>query len=170
MSKSKRARTPRGHRGPKMPSIDELSNPVAVAALQDAAKALVADLDEGKPGMETLKAILPAALLMAVPNDVADGALELDDGTVVPVRNVDLQVAGLGMFARAMAKIGNEVLTKDVARLPMRLFNADARAAALPKAPPAPPDLAGVDGEQRQGHDDAIPSGPEPAKKPSGGR
>ena len=120
-----------------------------------------------KPGMELVRELLPATLLMHTPPGTS-GHLEMDDGTTVPLRAVDMQAAGFGMFAKLMAKVGGEVLTW----ASPRMFDAASRAAAASaaSAPPAPPIEAGGGDEQRREHDEAIPPAPSPAKKLPEGR
>ena len=99
----------------------------------------------------------------------AEVVLELDDGTTIPVRHVDMQTAGLAMFAKTMAKLGNEVLARSGGKpsLPMRLFDGEARAAALRSAPPAPPARQEVEASDA-GSDDEATREPGPVVKDVG--
>ena len=166
---SKRARTPSGRRGSKMPSIDDLPNPVAVAVLKDGAKQLMDDISHGmdmtRPGMDLVREVLPATLLMQVVKGTKVD-LELDDGTKIQVRDIDMQVAGLGMFAKVMAKLGNEVIGRAVGKTPapLRLFDAAARAAAV-LAPPAPPTRQEVEASDAGSNDEATREADRTVKK-----
>lgn len=104
-------------RNPFVMSSDGLPDLDVVARIERAAVAVVPEVDTRKPGMAHIRDILPASLLIAGAARLAgdgDGALlRYDaDGTEFIARPVDLQYAGLHLFAKAMAKMSAEMLPK----------------------------------------------------------
>jgi hypothetical protein len=95
-------------------TANDIPNPVAVKALQDAASAIADRIDETKPGMQTLKDFLPYSLLLYA-TSLGGFDLVMQDGTKVPVRSVDMQAAGMDMVARATGRYMSQLVGKRLA-------------------------------------------------------
>jgi hypothetical protein len=95
-------------------TANDIPNPVAVKALQDAASAIADRIDDTKPGMQTLKDFLPSSLLLYA-TSLGGFDLVMQDGTKVPVRSVDMQAAGMDMVARATGRYMSQLVGKRLA-------------------------------------------------------
>jgi hypothetical protein len=113
--------------------LEDLPNPVAIAQLDAAADAIAKQIDKelgGKPGTETLRSILPASLLLMAVRESKPGpiTMQLDDGPEVEVRAVDVETFAMGMMAKSMGALMNDMVSRIVAKGPtkMRLFDGGA--------------------------------------------
>jgi|HubBroStandDraft_2_1064218.scaffolds.fasta_scaffold00001_64 hypothetical protein len=106
--------------------LEDLPNPVAIAQLDAAADAIAKQIDKelgGKPGTETIRSILPASLLLMAVRESKPGpiTMQLDDGPEVEVRAVDVETFAMGMMAKSMGALMNDILAKSPTKL--RLFD-----------------------------------------------
>jgi hypothetical protein len=117
--------------------LEDLPNPVAIAQLDAAADAIAKQIDKelgGKPGTETLRSILPASLLLMAVRESKPGpiTMQLDDGPEVEVRAVDVETFAMGMMAKSMGALMNDVMGKVLAKGP-RLFDPNTKPVVTPK-------------------------------------
>ena len=89
---------------------DSIPNPVAVHDLTDAVDRMRPVLVE-RLGSRIAADVLPAGLLLMVAREAIpkDGiVLQVDDGEPVTLRRVDVEMAGMGIFARAIGKMASD--------------------------------------------------------------
>jgi hypothetical protein len=144
--------------------LAELADPVAVHAIQDAARAFANEIPTDGSLGPFAASVLPASLLLQAAHALqgvkgdAVGNLEID-GRSIPVRVADMHAAGMGMFARAMSGVlaplvagrVDDFAAGRVSRPRIFAMYADEPIPPAPSAPSTPPAAGGKPGKQRRG-------------------
>jgi hypothetical protein len=121
MKRHQRKSAERVNKRVRVARVDEpVANPVAVTAIVEAASMRLTPQDLPDLARDILAPVLLTQLATQLPPETT-GKLEFEDGWVVPVRPIDFGGAGAILFARAVSKLGNQLLERAAAS--GRIFN-----------------------------------------------